>query len=162
MKRKFVLAFIGLILGLVGITTLSSCDKGQYPATQDYVDNAVQVAVQQLTEDIEFKSVQEVLDYRAKLLEEEDIDGVFRSIPQQLIGEVAGVLLKRGATCTKKSIVIEYNNHSDVYDNLSNTTPVEDDPPQAIPEPKPDSITPPTPTTKDTVIDGKKAKIVYE
>lgn len=171
MKRKTIRGVIGwlmcMLIMLCFSTTLSSCDTKQYPATQEYVDQAVAAGVALSTEAANptFQSVNEVLVFRQAMLEQKHIDELFTTLTEETVTEVAGVLLKRGDPCTKRAIIEEYNSHSEVYDNLQAKPTTPDlEPTTAVEEQhRPSDSTAIAEKTsftqKDTVINGKPVKM---
>jgi hypothetical protein len=172
MKRKPIRGVIGwlmcMLIMLCFSTTLSSCNEKKCPATQEYVDQAVAAGVELAAETTNptFQSVNEVLVFRQALLEQKHIDDLFTSLTEEIVTEVAGVLLKRGDPCTKRAIIEEYNAHSEVYDNLQAKPATPDLEPTTASEEqhRPSDSTAiageTSFTQKDTIINGKAVKMI--
>jgi hypothetical protein len=89
----------------------------QKPLTEAAVDSIVQLNIQEFVNP-HFTSVDEVLLYREMDAEGMEISNIFASIPDEVMTNVVGVLLKRGSELSKKSIAYEYRLNKQVYDNL--------------------------------------------
>ena len=124
MKTKGI---VGTIVALVLIVVaffvgrnnklLPFLGQKQKPLTEAAVDSIVQLNIQEFVNP-HFTSVDEVLLYREIDAEGLEISNMFASIPDEVMTNVVGVILKRGSEVSKKSIVYEYRLNRQVYDNL--------------------------------------------
>lgn len=115
-KTKFL---FGVILTLLAIIACHSCDKQKYSGfikpDSVYVTSCIESVVNP-----QFNSVQEVKLFQNKLTEEYSIDEMFRSMPKEMLDNVAAVCFKKSTVVTKQDIVKEYVSNRAVYDNLPN------------------------------------------
>lgn len=93
--------------------------------TKEYVDSTVTASVQDIVNPV-FSDVDEVLVFRDLTAEGLAIDEAFSTLPEEVLKNVASVVIKREGFATKRSIVYEYRANNEVYDNLpNNATPEE-------------------------------------
>ena len=119
-KWKFI---GGLLIGLIALTLTSVGCKDMPWHEQNNYDTAVEdsVCVAHLVEDYlnpQFASANDVLEFRAEMVEEKAIDSIFLTIPENVLNGVASVLIKKYGIADKKQLVEEYNKHADIYNNL--------------------------------------------
>lgn len=123
MKTKGI---VGTIVALVLIVVaffvgrndkLPFLGEKQKPLTEAAVDSIVQLNIQEFVNP-HFTSIDEVLLYREMDAEGLEISNTFAGIPDEVMANVVGVLLKRGSEVSKKSIAYEYRLNRQVYDNL--------------------------------------------
>lgn len=123
----------------------------------------------------EFSDVTEVIQCQQTLNSNAYVDSVFTSMPEDVLKNVATVLLKKAGRATKKAIVNEYIGNRDIYQNLPTPPAVETETTTPL---KPVATNSETTVTeglrpggkgkvqsesyqvKDTTIDGKKADVV--
>lgn len=151
MKRLFQVVSASLI-ALLAILTLGSCDaKERFKMDILKEDSLMIVKMIESADNPTFLSVDDVAAYRCDEKKYRAQDSVFFSIPEKVIPDIVSVLQKNHDPVTKTSIANEFANNKRVYLNLPD---------------KPDvyqMVTPPDiPNTKvvDTIIDGKKCKIL--
>lgn len=108
-----------LVVAICAIATMCSCEQirpvGEQPDSvyvADYVNNIVNPS---------FASLQEVQVFQNRLAEEYSVDETFRTMPHEVLNNVASVCLKKNVLITKKDIVAEYTASRAVYDNLPTT-----------------------------------------
>lgn len=115
----------------------------------------------------EFLTVKEIFEYRDKVLENAQVDSIILSLPENILTNVATVVLNKFGTATKRQIYDEYRANNDVYKNLPNSTAsksdntatntqVEDAQTGAEGSPKESTV---SYNFRDSVIDGKKARV---
>ena len=134
MKR--FLNFVGCLL--VTLLVLTSCDKikeyntpsVEKPSISEYIEEAINPLM---------TSVDEVMIYQAKMAEECMVNDIFCDMSQEMVRNIATVLIKQHGSVTKKDIVMEYQTNPQIYDNL----PSVGQPSPENPQPAPD-----TPATK--------------
>lgn len=184
MKRKFPLLIMAALIGIFAMCSFSSCNltklRGCKTSTEQaqVVDSIVDAHIQDVINPV-FSSVDDVMTYMDITADIKMIDSVFTSMPKEVIIKVTNVLLNRGDVASKKSIVLEYIAHPDIYPFLGSDTKTPDTSPTASTETKEPvasiqlvnegktTVTEAPPTRveeksgnyKDTVIDGKPAII---
>lgn len=123
--KKFMGAYlIALIVAAIGACTLIGCDRWPRSHSDNY-DTADTTLIAQQVEAIvnpEFTTVEEVIQFRHQTDQGFVIDSIFRSIPEQVLANVATVIIKKHGTLTKKTIAEEYRANMSVYDNLPTST----------------------------------------
>lgn len=121
---KFLGGYFVIAL-LLTVTVMVGCKNAPWSNPNNYDTANDSVLVAQQVEAIvnpQFTTVQEIVDFRQQTNEGFTIDSIFRAIPEQVLHNVASVLIKKNGTVDKKSIVEEYRANSAVYDNLPATT----------------------------------------
>lgn len=114
--------FIVLMLAATMSLSLVSCESVSNPFSSTEVVKTDSTVVASYVEAIvnpQFESVQEIKMFQSRLVEEYIIDETFRTMPIDVLNNVATVCLKKNVYVTKKDIVSEYRANSSVYDNLS-------------------------------------------
>lgn len=124
MKTKGIVATIVALVLIVAAFCVGRNNKllpflgeKQKPLTEAAVDSIVQLNIQEFVNP-HFTSVDEVLLYREMDAEGLEISNTFASIPDEVMTNVVGVLLKRGSEVSKRTIAFEYRLNRQVYDNL--------------------------------------------
>lgn len=144
---------IAVIVAFVCILHVTACTNKRDASRKIYNDS-VKIANQ--IEGIvnpQFDNVSAVLTYKDELSTNEYEDSVFRQMNPTMLYNIATVVINRDKIATKTSIVKEYENGKQIYDGL----------PKVVPDsishgPKSREISYES-GLKDTVINGKKAKI---
>lgn len=171
---KVLGAILAILIVGIGCYLLGKRYSGPFLrdlVTKEYVDSTVTTNVQDIVNPL-FNTVDEVLVFRDLTAEGLAIDEAFSLMPEEVLKNVASVVIKREGFATKRSIVYEYRANNAVYDNLpanstskdTNTTSV-DGSTGGDPVPKVDStnITKPESrvefTQYDTTINGKTYKV---
>lgn len=121
---KFLGGYICVLL-LAAIAIMVSCKGAPWSTPNNYDTAGDSVLVAQQVEAIvnpQFTTVQEVVNFRQQTNEGFTIDSIFSAIPEQVLNNVASVLIKKNGIVDKKSIVKEYQANSAIYDNLPAST----------------------------------------
>lgn len=124
-----------LTTALCAIAFLSSCDRFKTPSFSGDGPDSVYVA--EYVEGVvnpTFTSLHEVTMFQNRLIEEYSIDETFRTLPENILNNVAAVCLKKSITVTKKDIVNEYKANRAVYDNLPKQNMTDEQPPVNKPD----------------------------
>ena len=107
-----------------------------------------------------FTSADDIVDFRQDILEQKKCDSIFLKMPDKTLFNVASVLIKKNGSCTKKDVVQEFREHSDIYNNLP---PEADLPVQVVTAPTSQDtarhVIGETTSSRDTMIEGKKIRI---
>lgn len=115
---------LSLILAVTSILSLTGC-KGWPQSIKDNYDVADSTAIAEKIEAVvnpSFTTVESIVQFLQDTNVEFTTDSVFRTMPEQVLINVASVLIKKYGNVTKKSIVEEYRANRTVYDNLPATT----------------------------------------
>ena len=115
--------FVFLLLLIV--TFMVGCKNApwSHPDNYDTANDSVLVAQQvEAIVNPQFTTVQEIVNFRQQTNEGFTVDSIFRAMPEQVLHNVAAVLIKKNGTVDKKSVVEEYRANSTVYDNLPATS----------------------------------------
>lgn len=176
MKTK--LSFLGkYLLGVMAVVliftvTLCSCNKLSHRFNSDYGETNDSVLVAQYINEItnpQFINPTEVMKYRCLQLENKEIDSLITSLPENILMNVATVLINKRGVATKSQIVDEYRANKSIYENLPDaknpdkSTPVtptaqkEDVPVTTVDDTREEKST--TYNSRDTIIDGKRCTI---
>lgn len=182
MKKKipllgmYLLTF--LIVCVVTFLTCACSGRAPWAKPESTVTQSDSMLVAQYVDRIvnpEFLTVKEVFEFRSKTVENAQVDSLILALPENILMNVATVVINKFGTATKRQIYDEYRANMEVYTNL----------PQSSTENKPDTAPKPeankTPTQmedaqtrvvtegptgsvvsynfKDSVINGKKAKV---
>lgn len=109
-----------LFLMAMTLVTLSSCKNwpGHRSLNNDSADSTMIAERVEAIINPQFSSVDELIEFRQQTEVGYAIDSTFRVIPEDVLKNVAEVMLKKGVIITKKSVVEEYRAHNGVYDNL--------------------------------------------
>lgn len=104
-----------------------------------------------------FTSVEELKVFQQKCIEDYSLDSAFRAMPIETLINVAGVVLNKTGHVCKKSVVGEFKQNSDVYNNLPPQTQQE---PPAAEEQQLIVDTSLIKSEIDTVINGEKVQLI--
>lgn len=121
MFKKFIRGLLGLIMLLCMAFTVSSCDYFRFGKTSTLLEeDSIMFAKQfKAIQNPEFKTVDEMISYVSDLKQSYTADSIFRTIPEENLKEIAGVVLKREGYLDKSMIVAEYKeNYNKVYKYL--------------------------------------------
>lgn len=172
MKRKFPLIGVYIITFLIAMCTaviMCACSTGNPWKTDSSKTGADSALVAEYIDHVtnpEFVNVREVLDFRLRTIENYQVDSLIMAIPEDVLINVASVVLKKYGKVTKPDIAEEFRANQTVYNNLPSpqNSPIINNPteqktqleavPTRVEEPS-SSVT----ISKDTVINGKKYKI---
>lgn len=115
---KYFVGLFTLLLVFTLPTIVVSCDT--QPVNDNYDVSEESSVAEQVHEIIcpTFTNVQQVLDFRSRCKKEAFYDSVFIAMPEQALNDVANVLITRQDNVCSYTIVKEYLNHRDIYDNL--------------------------------------------
>lgn len=166
MKKK-IYVLLGLVFALLfaGIT-VTSCNYE--------VRKKSEIPVDETPQPTGFENLKAVIDYQQWLVESYTIDSVFRAMPVQVLTNVTQVLLNRqGPGFDIDEIVDEYRSHIDIYNNLESPVALESsnntNNENAVMEGQRATESDTNDTIKvgrvyynfkDTVVNGKKARII--
>jgi hypothetical protein len=172
MKQTSVIACVLSIIALALGIYLFSAQRGLVPTkgtTQKvYVDSLVKQSVQEAVNPI-FSTVDEVLLFREKAVEGLTIEDEFNSLPEEVLKNVATVVIKREGHVSRRGIVYEYRANREIYDNLPANDSTEtkkqlDAMTGAANPPSPGDSAKPAGEVqishRDTTINGKKYKVI--
>ena len=136
MKKKInVLQLIALatfvVVAAIGSCSFSSCGKMPWDkksqTLEETIDSLVNAKVKETVNPV-FYSVDEAVVYQELTRDGNKIDSAFNVMPYDILKHVSHVLIKKNGTATKKEIVMESQNHKDIYPNLPKTTdPITED-----------------------------------
>ena len=118
MRKFLIVAILGALMLLV------SCDKFGIKPTENY-DTADSAQVAEFVNSVtnpQIIAVEEALSLKQSMLEKQEVDSAFLSLPDNIISNVTTVLLKKKQLVYKKSIVDEYRRCADVYNNIPKST----------------------------------------
>ena len=150
MFKKFIRGVLCLIMLSCVAFTVSSCDKFRIYTSNDVLEkDSVLIAKKfKALQNPEFKTVDELVYYQSDVKQNFTNDSIFRTIPEQALREIAGVVLKREGFLDKSVIVGEYkDNYDKVY--------------KYLPDKKQEEAKDTTKVTvKDTVVNGKIYRFV--
>lgn len=160
MKTKIVALVLSVFAVLLSGYTLAM-QNNLVPTTQgdkyECVDSLVATNVQNIINPL-FGTTDEVLSFRLATAEGNLIDSEFNEMPEDILKNVAGVLIKREGPVSKRAIIYEYRSNKQVYDNLPNK--LSSNSPSST---EGDSVRKPVDQIQysqhDTTIDGKMYKI---
>lgn len=153
MGKKNLIKFLSQVMGLLFITVISfmtaSCNRHTSSSELPFCDSTT-VSTTDSVEDSVFSSIDDVIQYKIQLAEEQTADSVILHTPDPILYNVCKVLVNRQKTFTKSELAVEYLNNYSIYDNIQKNE-------QAV-EPEKD---PPLRTeSRDTVINGRKCTII--
>ena len=104
----------------MGAAITSSCDKAPWQKSNyDRAEDSIFIAT--LVEEIvnpQFYNVPDIVNFQIQSVEGFEIDSVFQSIPEQVLRNVAHVVLGNKGFVDKREVVKEYKAHPDIYNNL--------------------------------------------
>lgn len=129
MRKKInVLQLIALatfiVVAAVASCSLSSCGKMPWDkksqTLEETIDSLVNAKIKETVNPV-FYSVDEAIVYQELTRDGNKIDSAFNAMPYDILKNVSHVLIKKNGTATKKEIVMESQNHKDVYPNLPKT-----------------------------------------
>lgn len=169
--KKWAPLLLTLLFALgVGVAlsfnSLGSCDYVKDHLKTEKVcslDSTITAVTVEKLSNPEFHSISQIFVFREQIKKNEATDSIFMSLPPSILRDVSQVLLNKHGTASKQSIVEEYTTNQEVYNNLKESPEAE----ELIEE----NIRADTSMVqelianrvelieKDTIIDGKKAKI---
>ncbi len=167
-----------VLLALVGVVLLSVVSSLGYNhyvnevnpgfMSKDTTTFGVQLeeAVAQVTNP-EFTTVNDVFEFYERTSKQKEVDSIFLTIPPKVLVNIAKVVIGREGTATKESIVDEFRqNYDAIYKHLidnpdSEITLVPDESSTRSVQVG-DTLSLPPGVTHDTVINGKKFRLVKE
>lgn len=125
MKLKFIFAAIIAAMSLmVGAAITSSCDKAPWQKSNyDRAEDSIFVAT--LVDEIvnpQFYEVSDIVSFQVQSVEGFSIDSIFQTMPEQVLRNVACVVLGNKGFVDKREVVKEYQAHPDIYNNLPNSS----------------------------------------
>lgn len=107
---------VGLLIGAIYLNWPSEWRlKDEPPQTTEELTVSQQI---QEFLDPSFENSNDVLLFRRALLQDAYIDSVFYALPNDVLENVAAVVINKQGRATKETIVVEYSNNSEVYNNL--------------------------------------------
>lgn len=115
----FILSIFALLISGFCLYSMQNSNIATSDDTE-YVDSLATATVQNMINPL-FSSVDEVLVYRDLSVEGNVIDLEFNDMPESILKNVAGVIIKREGHASKRSIIYEYRANKQVYDNLPAT-----------------------------------------
>ena len=121
MFKKFIRGVLCLIMLSCVAFTVSSCDYFEFGKTSKILEkDSLMIAKEfKALQNPEFKTVDEMVSYVSDLKQSYTADSIFRTIPEENLKEIAGVVLKREGYLDKSLIVEEYKeNYDKVYKYL--------------------------------------------
>ena len=144
---------IAIAVAFVMLLHVTSCSGRPDKSQSTSVDSVVVAEQIEGIVNPQFDNVSAVLTYKDELSTNEYEDSVFRQMNPTMLYNIATVVINRDKIATKTSIVKEYENGKQIYDGL----------PKVVPDsishgPKSRKISYES-GLKDTVINGKKAKV---
>ena len=121
MFKKFIRGVLCLIMLSCMAFTVSSCDYFEFGKTSKILEKDSLLFAKEFKalQNPEFKTVDEMMSYTSDLKQSYTADSIFRTIPEENLKEIAGVVLKREGYLNKSLIVEEYKeNYDKVYKYL--------------------------------------------
>ena len=121
MFKKFIRGVLCLVMLSCVAFTVSSCDYVEFGKTSKILEkDSLMIAKEfKALQNPEFKTVDEMVSYVSDLKQSYTADSIFRTIPEENLREIAGVVLKREGYLDKSLIVEEYKeNYDKVYKYL--------------------------------------------
>lgn len=116
--KKILGVLAVLVVAFLGTMILINCDRKTRPSYNEGVDSVFVADYVKNVVNPTFTSVDEVINYRQNLCEDDEVTFEFLNIDPNILNTVASVLLKRNSTATKKQIVQEYKANEAIYNNL--------------------------------------------
>ena len=154
-KIKYLGAIILSFLITAACVSLGACDNPprilHYDKCECGFDSIMVIDLVQSLHNPTFSSPYDLTRYRHQLEENNKLDSLFMSLPQDVLVDAAKVLLKTSISVNLSDIIHEYLDNSDIYDTLGSTADTV--------ELQVDTNTPPD-SPYDTIIDGKQYKLV--
>lgn len=150
MKNR-ILMFVGMLMAIILSAALGSCD--QIHDHGGILSHADSVAVANIAQEIvnpTFSNPTEAQAYQMDTEASFREDSVFRHLTQKEIFDVSSVLSNRGQKLSVHDIVEEYTKNKKVYSNLPTELPEKVSPP----------VTSEEIDTIDTIVDGKRLRII--
>lgn len=166
MKRKFSLLgayLISVLLLCIGITTMCACSRESGKQKQESVKKDAKIVAEKTIVklgEISIEDVGDAIRLQQQLNENYAIDSAIRTMPGHALTNVTSVVLKKNKRATVNTLVEEYFNNRQIYDNLPSATA-----PPASKEGEPvTKVNVPDETVisinmRDTIIDGKKYRV---
>lgn len=162
-----IVSVIALAFGVYTVTIQRDALSTKGSAESEYVDSLAKQSVQDVINPL-FSDIDEVLVFRDLSVEGTAIDAEFNQLPDEVLKNVASVVIKREGLASKRSIVYEYRANKKVYDNLPTSPSNADNSKDNIgstegnPVTSADSIDKPVGEVRynqyDTIVNGKKYK----
>ena len=121
MFKKFIRGVLCLVMLSCVAFTVSSCDYVEFGKTSKILEKDSLLIAKEFKalQNPEFKTVDEMVSYVSDLKQSYTADSIFRTIPEENLKEIAGVVLKREGYLDKSLIVEEYKeNYDKVYKYL--------------------------------------------
>lgn len=120
---KFLKVYFTLLLfAIIAAVSMSSCKQSgllHHGDNYDVADSAMTVKLIKATVDPSFTSVEDVIVFQQNACEMESINREFNALPQNVLKNVAKVVISKEGCATKKSIIEEYRGSKQTYDILS-------------------------------------------
>lgn len=149
MKRFKLWGAITLVIAMT-IALLSTTSCSRYRAQENCIDSTELFKILNDFDNPKFNTEDEAILYLQNEKQWRVQDSVFFTLNEDVVHNICSVLTKRKIPITKFSIVNEYMDNKSVYANLPNDCH----------ETMYKSIDVPNTIEKDTVIDGKRMKII--
>jgi len=141
------------VVSSLGVYHYKSQDSG-FTEKGTAVNVQLQEAIEQVTNPV-MLSVDDVMQFKQRVTEEHTYDSVFRMIPDDVLQNVAQVVIGRQHGANMRDLVDEFRrNYKNVYQYIkcSETAPQSDT--SSIPK------APSVKTVADTIIDGKAFRLI--
>lgn len=163
MKTKImpILLFVGVVV----LSVLSSLGTYYYlgdqlfPEQKDTVVVADSAAAQP---DLAFTSIEQVLQDRHLCKEYALYDSIYRVIPEDLLMNIAKIIIARQGSATVKDIAEEFMRNYKITFQRTEVSAPETTANTHTPDTVVESEVPKIPNTKDTVIDGRRVTIMLQ
>lgn len=111
----FLTLLVGLLIGAIYLNWPSEWRlKDEPPQTEELT---VSQQIQEFL-DPSFESSNDVFLFRRACLQDAYIDSVFYALPNDVLENVASVVINKQGRATKETIVVEFMNNQDIYNNL--------------------------------------------
>ncbi len=113
-----------LCLMLFTLLCITSCDRPSRPSKTPSTSDSLKIA--KVVESIvnpSFTTVEELVKYQEMDIAQGRLNEMFREMPDYILRSAATVCINRDKKVSKKSVVKEYINNSNVYDNLNGDPP---------------------------------------
>jgi len=152
--KCFGAVFISLLIACVCLS-FGSCENPprilQHNQCKCGFDSTMVIDLVQSLHNPTFSSPYDLTRYRHQIEENNKLDSLFMSLPQDVLVDAAKVLLKTSMSVSLSDVIHEYLDNSNIYDTLGSATDTV--------ELQVDTNTPPD-SPYDTIIDGKQYKLV--
>lgn len=162
-----------LCLMLFTMLCITSCGPARTPKKSPSTDSAKIARIVESIVNPSFTTVEELVKYQEADIAQGRLNEMFREMPDYILRSAATVCINRDKKVSKKSVVKEYINNSNVYDNLNGeplSLSVKEDN-----NPPTETVSPPEPevknkndsasddivrTVKDTIINGELITLI--